>query len=90
MLNKENKMKKNLLKIFTLFISLHSFAFYYDSERIEKISFQKEANYYEVVIVNKAAFYKAEEKLLSCLQKGMKENVKLEIDPAKLLIKNCQ
>lgn len=62
----------------------------FESETISKITYLKAKKIYEVVITNKAAFYKADEKLLPCLQKGMKEKVKLEIDPMKLVILKCE
>ena len=61
-----------------------------EGEFIEKVQLKKDKKTYEVIIKNKAAFYKADEKLLSCLQKGMKEKVELEIDPMKLEIKSCK
>ncbi len=62
----------------------------FDAETISKLTYLKTKKMYEVVITNKAAFYKADEKLLSCLQKGMKEKVKLEVDPMKLIILKCE
>ncbi len=73
-----------------LMISMNVSAMMFESESISKITYLKAKKMYEVVIVNKAAFYKADEKLLPCLQKGMKEKVKLEVDPMKLTIVKCE
>jgi hypothetical protein len=59
-------------------------------EFISKLTLKQDKKTYEVVILNKAAFYNAEEKLLKCLQKGLKEKVDLEIDPMKLKIISCK
>lgn len=75
---------------FLLMISMNVSAMKFESETISKITYLKAKKIYEVVITNKAAFYKADEKLLPCLQKGMKEKVKLEIDPMKLVILKCE
>lgn len=71
-------------------ISVTASAMTFDAETISKITYLKSKKMYEVVITNKAAFYKADEKLLPCLQKGLKEKVKLEIDPMKLVILKCE
>ncbi len=75
---------------FFIFLSINLNAMTFDAETISKITYLKTKKMYEVVIANKAAFYKADEKLLACLQKGMKEKVKLEIDPMKLIILKCE
>lgn len=79
------------MKSIVLFLLVNNAsAMTFDSETISKLTYLKATKMYEVVITNKAAFYKANEKLLPCLQKGLKEKVKLEIDPMKLVILKCE
>ena len=79
------------MKIIVFFIkSTILMAMTFEAENISKLTYIESKKYYEVVITNKAAFYKADPKILPCLQKGFKEKVKLEIDPMKLIILDCK
>jgi hypothetical protein len=44
---------------------------------------------YEVVINNKAAFYTADLSLKDCLFLGLREEIKMNIDPLKLKVTSC-